>query len=407
MKHLQFVRWIARLSVVPPLFLLSAVLFSGFTTTQPLNAAQRVIRAPSNDNFSGALSLSFPSTVNVNDISQATIEPGEPVHGCRRGVAGTGSHSVWYKFTLNQPGTVTLSTVNSQLSPSPDTILSIYEGTSLAELDEVACNDDHFGVASASTLEAWLQPNSYVVKVSYWTTNPTLNGSSKLVLDSSFAATPQSPTPSQTPTSTPSDTIPTTPTHTPNSPLSTATPTPYSGIPTSSPTATKQGAGIDLIQNGNFELDQDGDKLPDGWTGIDLVKDKLACNTSGKLVAYQGMCAFRFKNKGEQANQLTQLIPVETLSKQQTLIFSSAVEVTQPVGKAIILKIIYAEPDAGLKGDGKDKIKLKLESITFGYSRLSRSFTLLGTPTKLEVKLVHKQVGTRLMLDALSLTRQP
>lgn len=390
------------------LTLICTVILMGAVAPRYAAAAQATVRAPSNDNFSGAAVLSFPSTLNVTDIEQATIETDEPDHECRRGGAGKGTYSVWYTFTLNQSGNVTLSTLNSQLSPAQDTIISVYQGASLATLSQVACNDD-VSPGQYAAVEGWLAAGSYVVKVSYWPNNPPqpMEANSTLVLNASFVPQVQTPTPSLTPTATPSPTSPVTPSSTPDPSSSTSTPTPFTGFPTSTATPTTQGAGDNLLQNGDFEFDTDGDHLPDGWTGTELAKDNQVCNTNKKIVAYHGACAFRFRNKDGEASQLSQLIAVEGLAKQQTLVFSGAVEVTQPVGKAIILKIRYAEPDAGLKGNGKDKVVLKLETITTGFSRLSQTFTLLGTPTKLEISLIHKAQGTRLIFDALSLDRQP
>ncbi len=399
---------IQRLTAVS-LLLCLAIFISVMTAAEPVTAAQVNPRAPSNDAFSGAALLSFPATVSVPDIELATIETSEPLHGCRSGQAGTGSYSVWYRFTLATSGTVNLSIAGSTLSPAEDSLLSVYQGETIATLTEVACNDD-VEPGYYSALLTWLPAGSYWVKASYWHNNPStpMQANSTLVLDASFVPNPDTPTPTATSTLTPTPTASATvPTATNNPTIATATSTPVILPPTSTATATKPSPEAGLIQNGDFELDLDGDKLPDGWTGVELAKDKRVCNTSQKIIAYQGACAFRFKNKGGEASELSQLISVETLAKQQTLIFSAAVEVTQPVGKAMMLKISYAEPDAGLKGNGKDKVALKLESITFGYNRLSQTFTLLGTPTKLELRLIHKKPDTRLMIDALSLQVQP
>ena len=47
--------------------------------------------------------------------------------------------------------------------------------------------------------------------------------------------------------------------------------------------------------NGGFEVDANGDKVPDGWKGVDLTKDSLKCNKDTKTVAHDGNCAFKFK----------------------------------------------------------------------------------------------------------------
>ncbi len=373
---------------------------------EPAAQAQSGSRAPSNDMFSSAAVLGFPAEVTVNDIELATVENGEPLHGCRRIVLGTGSYSVWYRFTLIQPGKVTLSTVHkdTKLDPEDDSIISIYRGASLLTLEEVACNDDS-GSSLYSVVDAYLEPGSYFAKVSYWpnTPSPPMEATSVLKVNASFIANAFTLTPSLTPTLT--VTVPTA-TATLDPSVPTVTPSVTIAPPTSTPTATTVGASENLIQNGDFEFDLDGDKVPDGWEGAELQKDKRACNTSKKIIAHHGMCAFQFKNKAGESSKLMQVIPVDSLTKGETLTFSGAFEVTQPVGKTIVLKVIYAEPDAGLKHKGKDKLKIRLDAITYGYSRLSQSFTLLGTPTKMTIKLAHSQQDTRLMIDDLSLKRQ-
>ncbi len=391
------------------LLLTSTVMLHRLNDTTSAEPAQTGSRAPSNDHFSQAAVLTLPSgevvSAMVNDIELATIEPGEPKHGCRRGAAGTGSYSVWYRFTISQPGNLRLSTEQSDLRPAHDTIISIYQGASLPTLTETACNDDAGGI-EYSVLHTYLAPGSYFVKVSYWPNTPTepMETVSVLRLNARYDANAIPLTPSHTPiptVGTPSTPIPTSG---PSNPTVAVT---ISSVPmTSTPTATTIGAGENLILNGDFEFDADADKLPDGWEGKQLQKDKRVCNTNKKIIAYRGMCAFRFKNKGGEASKLMQSVSVDQLAKGDTLIFSGAFEVTQPVGKTVVLKVIYAEPDAGLKRKGKDKLKVRLDAITYGYSRLSQSFTLLGTPTKMTVKLVHKQRGTRLMIDDLSLMRQ-
>jgi hypothetical protein len=82
---------------------------------------------------------------------------------------------------------------------------------------------------------------------------------------------------------------------------STATPTPLppgsdrtlTPDMTNSPSPTL----VELLPNTSFEIDADGDKIPDGWQvkNIDVdSKDKLKCDRDGKN-AHSGNCAYRFK----------------------------------------------------------------------------------------------------------------
>lgn len=94
---------------------------------------------PSNDNFANATVLTgYWGSTNV-DNTLATHELGEPSH------AGfPASASVWYQWTAPADGEVTLDTTGT----SVDTVLTVYSGTNLASLNQIAANDDLFPVNS-------------------------------------------------------------------------------------------------------------------------------------------------------------------------------------------------------------------------------------------------------------------
>jgi Ca2+-binding RTX toxin-like protein len=88
--------------------------------------------APANDNFADAESLpSTSSGTATGDAFGATFEPGEPM---RFGNGGT----IWYSWTAPADGTYKFDTVGSSF----DTVLAVYEGSSLDSLVEVGVNDD-------------------------------------------------------------------------------------------------------------------------------------------------------------------------------------------------------------------------------------------------------------------------
>ena len=97
------------------------------------------IPPPSNDSFTNAAVLTGDwGSTNVNN-SLATHEPGEP------SIAGFPPNaSVWYQWTAPSDGEVTLDTIGS----SVDTVLAVYTGTSLANLNQISANDDLFPVNS-------------------------------------------------------------------------------------------------------------------------------------------------------------------------------------------------------------------------------------------------------------------
>lgn len=86
-----------------------------------------------NDDFANALEISGFSgdLVGTNDL--ATIESGEPQHA-----GNEGGHSVWYWFRAPATGSFHVTTEASAF----DTLLAVYEGNQLTDLQLIAANDD-------------------------------------------------------------------------------------------------------------------------------------------------------------------------------------------------------------------------------------------------------------------------
>jgi len=96
--------------------------------------------APANDNFANATVVSSNNFSNTVDNSAATIEGNDPSPPTSCAQGGTGSNlrakSVWYGFTANGSGTVTVDTIGSNY----DTILQVITGNPPGT--PVACSDD-------------------------------------------------------------------------------------------------------------------------------------------------------------------------------------------------------------------------------------------------------------------------
>jgi hypothetical protein len=93
---------------------------------------------PANDNFAAAIPVTtLPTSFPPIDTTSATTEPGEPTAPPRCFGTPIGK-TVWYRFTpaVNTP--ITIDTAGSNF----DTIVSVYTGTGLSGLTNVACNDD-------------------------------------------------------------------------------------------------------------------------------------------------------------------------------------------------------------------------------------------------------------------------
>lgn len=127
-------------------------------TTDDTSGAQQIYgpgpygTKPSNDNFANAESWAFASVVlnTATTITatgytvNATKETGEPSHA-----GNAGGHSVWYKWTPQYNGAVTITTKGSYF----DTTLAVYTGTAVSALTTIASNDDITdGTVQASSL---------------------------------------------------------------------------------------------------------------------------------------------------------------------------------------------------------------------------------------------------------------
>lgn len=91
--------------------------------------------APLNDNFADAESIAPDVPISASNVD-ATKEPGEPDHA-----GNAGGSSVWWKFSVNEYSSVTISTTGSGF----DTTLGVYTGASIDSLTEVASDDDSGG----------------------------------------------------------------------------------------------------------------------------------------------------------------------------------------------------------------------------------------------------------------------
>ena len=105
-------------------------------------AAQAV--PPTNDAFADAVEVTEPLPfTDTQDTTEATLEDGEPLlddFNCGFGVSNT----VWYAYSPTVDTTVSANTFGSDF----DTVLGVWEGTSLDSLTLVGCVDDAFGLQS-------------------------------------------------------------------------------------------------------------------------------------------------------------------------------------------------------------------------------------------------------------------
>jgi hypothetical protein len=211
--------------------------------------------------------------------------------------------------------------------------------------------------------------------------------------------TPVPPTATSTPTDAPTFTpVPPTdePTLTPEPPTATSTPT---DAPTLTPTAPS--SSVELLTNGGFEVlgsTQKPDITP--WSLKNPSSDKAKCNKPGKLIAYEGNCAFMFRGGAAENSKLKQNAAVSGLSFNAgdrldlRLYLNTTTSVAQ--GK-LKLRVKYAD------GTEKGKVTLTL-GPTSGYVPIHDSYTLQSSQVaKIKVQIDHQSPTGKVFVDAVSL----
>ena len=90
--------------------------------------------APPNDKFAASITLEDSSGMVQGNNFRARIEPGEPRHGISKFIDRT----IWYNWTALKSGLVKFDTAESYPAKH---YIAVYTGSSLRELQEVACNN--------------------------------------------------------------------------------------------------------------------------------------------------------------------------------------------------------------------------------------------------------------------------
>lgn len=124
---------------------------------QTLSPPAKLFVTPRNDLFAQPVHVAgggghiFGANVN------ATSEPGEPNHA-----NASGGHSLWYLWTSPVSAAVTFDTIGSTF----DTVLAVYQGTSLGNLALVAADDDGAGFNQNSRVTFSARSNAtYIIAI--------------------------------------------------------------------------------------------------------------------------------------------------------------------------------------------------------------------------------------------------
>ncbi len=203
-------------------------------TSGPTPTPTMAPSAPINDDFSQATGMQILNNVfqNNQNISYATTASDDPYFTC---IAGKGNKSVWYEYSAESDGYLTLQTAGSEY----DTVLGVWQGNRGA-LNPVGCNDDTISSTTSYLRMPVSEGQSYIIEAagyySFAAGNLNLSATFEEVIPPSPTNT-LAPTSTYTATATPTATFTQTPTYT-RTPTKTATPT-KTKTPTRTPTYTK------------------------------------------------------------------------------------------------------------------------------------------------------------------------
>jgi len=104
------------------------------------NSRPFTVGTPSaNDDFANAIVITTNPFTDMKDTSAGSQETGESPAPCAGATQGFGNfHSIWYRFTPTMNVTATANTNGSDF----DTVLSVWTGSTVNALTNVACDDD-------------------------------------------------------------------------------------------------------------------------------------------------------------------------------------------------------------------------------------------------------------------------
>ena len=138
-------------------------------TLQPLPEAPQIADAATDScSNATAITLTGSGVGETTTVNSMTESEDDPELSCAWGSPSRpeGYRTVWYTFTPDSNGRVTIDTANNFNPNSYDTILAVYTGT-CAALNMVACNDDYQGFASRVSFNV-SKGVAYYVEVADW-----------------------------------------------------------------------------------------------------------------------------------------------------------------------------------------------------------------------------------------------
>jgi hypothetical protein len=165
------------------------------------------------------------------------------------------------------------------------------------------------------------------------------------------------------------------------------------------------GAREQLLNNSDFNLDSDGNKIPDNWTLKNPTNDKMLCDNARRNVSFAGRCAVKFVGGAGERAQLKQNVKLTglTFNADDTLTLSSYFLANNPAAKGQLVMFVHY---ASMSTPVKSFIAI---SPNAAFTHISApSHTITGSDvTMIRVMFKHRSPSGKVFLDGSSLVYEP
>lgn len=154
---------------------------------------------------------------------------------------------------------------------------------------------------------------------------------------------------------------------------------------------------LELVRNGDMEVDANNDRVPDGWRGIRLSADRRLCNNANRTVSFTGNCAFRFRGGPGENSVLRQNLDLSRFSSNTVLELSFAVDTNRaPLNNFARVVINYTDGTRSVQN-------ISIPDTTNGYEVITETIFINGPVANANLQFRNRQTSGRIFLDAVSL----
>jgi hypothetical protein len=176
-------------------------------------------------------------------------------------------------------------------------------------------------------------------------------------------------------------------------------------LPPLSPTApTPPDDPIELLVNGSFEVNDDGNQSPDGWKLKQESGDKLKCKGGEGSIVFDGYCAIQFKGGDGERSKLQQAIDLtaHAVVAGDSLALGGQVWAKGNVDSKVTLKVKYTSLPT-------DKIIIPVINPTdthwtaFSELRPNPLLTIPDTPSEITLQIKNNSPSGKVRYDAVIL----